>query len=60
MMFKIKAPNEAYTGEIAGVAFLNGLAETDNERMIDWFREKGYSVEEVKANVRPRKTKKSD
>jgi uncharacterized protein YndB with AHSA1/START domain len=36
------------------------LAETDNERMIDWFREKGYSVEEVKANVRPRKTKKSD
>ena len=59
-MFKIKAPNEAYTGTIAGVAFLNGLAETNNQRMIDWFKEKGYSVEEVKANVRPRKTKKSD
>jgi len=43
---KIKAPNKGYTGISAGVAFVNGNAETDDTWVINWFKSKGYEVEE--------------
>ena len=44
-MAVIKSPNQEYTGTSAGVYFVNGVGNTDNENLIDWFRERGYEVE---------------
>ncbi len=40
----IKAPNKEYTGFSASVFFVNGEGQTDNSNLIEWFREKGYTV----------------
>lgn len=45
-MAKILAPNESYTGISASVAFSNGIGETEDKHLIEWFREKGYTVVE--------------
>lgn len=47
-MAKIFAPNKAYTGVTATVPFANGVGETDDERLLRWFEEHGYSVETPK------------
>ncbi len=54
-MFKIKAPIENYTREIAGVYFINGEAETENETMARWLEGRGFEVEvkEEKADKKP-------
>ena len=44
-MAVIKSPNQEYTGTSAGVYFVNGLGNTDNENLIEWFRDRGYEVE---------------
>lgn len=46
-MTKVFAPNKQYTGLSAGVTFVNGVGETDKAHVLDWFREHGYTVEEV-------------
>lgn len=51
MKCKIIAPNKKYTGEIAGVPFVNGVAITDNQLTIDYCKNKGYEVEEIKEEV---------
>lgn len=48
MKYVIKAPVGNYNGISAGVQFKDGTGETDNERAVQWFREKGYTVEPVK------------
>jgi len=40
----IKAPNDQYTGVSASVFFVNGEGETDDPKLIEWFKEKGYTV----------------
>ena len=45
-MPKIYAPNTEYNGTSAGVAFKDGVAETDNESAISYFRRKGFRFEE--------------
>lgn len=66
-MAKIYAPNKSYNGNSASVSFANGMAETENPYLVDWFRQHGYTVEEAsieeipeekKANRKPRETKK--
>ena len=44
-MAVIKSPNQEYTGISAGVTFVNGVGNTDNENLIEWFRDHGYGVE---------------
>lgn len=44
-MAKVIAPNKQYTGLSATVMFVNGIGETDNENLLQWFEEKGYTVE---------------
>lgn len=44
-MAKVFAPNTQYTGLSASVMFLNGVAETDNENLLEWFESRGYTVE---------------
>lgn len=47
-MAKILAPNKSYTGISAGVAFSNGVGETEDKRLIEWFHSHGYTVEQGK------------
>lgn len=44
MAYKITTPTR-YTGIIAGVSFVNGEAETNDNWLVSWFKEKGYCVE---------------
>jgi hypothetical protein len=45
-MAKILCPNKEYSGVSASVTFVNGVGETDNPQLIDWFKSHGYTVEE--------------
>ncbi len=45
-MAKIFCPNKQYSGVSATVTFVNGVGETDKPHLIDWFKSKGYKVEE--------------
>ena len=52
-MAKINAPNKAYNGISASVRFINGQGETDNPKLLKWFKSRGYKVEEeqVQENI---------
>ena len=41
---KIYAPNKDANGVYASVSFVNGVGETDNPHLIEWFRSHGYHV----------------
>jgi hypothetical protein len=45
-MAKVYAPNKQYTGVSAGVTFINGIGETSDPHLLEWFREHGYTVED--------------
>ncbi len=49
-MAKILCPNKQYSGVSASVTFVNGVGETENEKLIAWFKVKGYKVEEADQN----------
>ena len=44
---KIKSPNKDYTGVSASVPFCNGVGETEDPYLIQWFKDHGYEVEET-------------
>lgn len=44
-MAKIYAPNKNYTGVSASVPFVNGVGETKDAHLIEWFESHGYQVE---------------
>lgn len=44
---KIKSPNKDYTGVSASIPFCNGVGETEDTHLIQWFKEHGYEVEET-------------
>ena len=60
MAFKIYAPNEDYSGSSAGVTFVNGVGETDNSHLIEWFKEHGCKVDEegIDSEEKSKKSKK--
>ena len=58
-MAKIFAPNKKYNGISAGVKFVNGVGETNDPRLIKWFKSKGYKVEDVKPKSKPKTVAKS-
>lgn len=45
-MAKIISPNNQYNGISAGVQFLKGVGECSDPYLIDWFKSKGYEVED--------------
>lgn len=45
-MAKILAPNKSYTGISASVDFSNGVGETEDKSLIEWFCSHGYEIEE--------------
>ena len=42
---KIYAPVKSTNGVYASVRFVNGVGETDNPRLIEWFRNHGYVLD---------------
>lgn len=54
-MAKIYAPNKQYTGVSASVTFVNGVGETSNPHLIQWFREHGYTVEGEEKEEKPKR-----
>ena len=56
-MAKIIAPNKGYTGISASVAFCNGIGETENPELIEWFQKSGYEVEETSEEEKKSKKK---
>lgn len=44
-MAKITAPSKGFNGEVGGVQFTDGVAETDNQAVISYCRGAGYSVD---------------
>ena len=44
---KIFSPVKEYTGISASVPFCNGVGETDDPHLIEWFKDHGYEVEET-------------
>ena len=42
---KIYAPVKDFNGLRNNVRFINGVGETDNPRLVDWFKTHGYKVE---------------
>lgn len=51
---KIYAPVKTATGNYCSVRFVNGVGETDNPHLINWFLDHGYKVEDVKEKVEPK------
>ncbi|WP_157259342.1 hypothetical protein [Paenibacillus sp. GM2] len=45
-MAKITAPNTQYNGLSATVMFVNGVGETDDPHLLEWFESRGYTVEQ--------------
>lgn len=43
---KIYTPVKNATGTWCSVQFVNGVGETDNPHLIEWFKSHGYTVEE--------------
>lgn len=43
-MAKIICPNKQYTGISAGIGFIQGIGETTDSHLIDWFNNHGYEV----------------
>ena len=48
---KIYAPVENTNGIYASVRFVNGVGETNNPALVEWFRKHGYRVEESKDQI---------
>ena len=43
-MTRVETPVEGFTGEVAGVAFADGVGNTDNPNALNYFRRHGYKV----------------
>ncbi|MEV4036374.1 hypothetical protein [Streptomyces umbrinus] len=53
MLHTITAPVAEFTGQVGGVWFANGTAETDNEGALAYFRRHGYGVTPLDDNTPP-------
>ncbi len=47
---KIYAPVKTATGTWASVRFVNGVGETDDPRLIQWFKSHGYTLEKCEVS----------
>ena len=44
---KIYAPVKDFNGWRNNIRFINGVGETDDTQLIEWFKSKGYAVENI-------------
>jgi hypothetical protein len=57
---RIKSPNTTYNGVSASLHFVNGVAETDDKWLIEWFGNRGYAVEVDQDEKKNKKKVSSD
>lgn len=50
---KIYAPVKDANGVWCSVRFVNGVGETENPHLIDWFKKHGYRIEECEKPTLP-------
>lgn len=50
---KVYAPVKDFNGLRNNVRFINGVGETDNPIVIEWFRTNGYEVESQRIEIVP-------
>lgn len=50
---RITAPVEGFTGIVVGVSFTNGVGETDDQNLINYFDRHGYLIEERHEGAAP-------
>lgn len=53
---KIYAPVKDANGVWCSVRFVNGVGETNNTHLIDWFKSHGYNVEQPKVILEEKPT----
>ncbi|MGX6513262.1 hypothetical protein [Rhodococcus sp. SJ-2] len=58
-MAAVTTPVDGFTGTVAGVAFVDGKGDTDDDNALAYFRRHGYDVAE-KPKRAPRKAKADD
>lgn len=56
-MVKVHTPVKGFTGTSAGVAFADGVGETDDPNALAYFKRHGYEVEDKKAAAKPSEPK---
>ncbi|ORJ92581.1 hypothetical protein A6F55_23740 [Prescottella equi] len=49
MKTAVTTPVEGYTGIVAGVAFINGRGETDDQNALSYFARHGYRIDDATA-----------
>lgn len=59
-MAKIHTPVKGFTGWRANVYFVRGVAEINERKKIEWFREHGYKITDDKVEVAHDSTGKLD
>lgn len=57
---KITAPNKDFIGKRAGVAFIDGVGETDDPNAIAYFKRHGYELDDNKKPARKAAAPKGD
>ena len=57
-MAKIYTPVKGYNGVSASVTFKDGVGETSDAHLIEWFRAHGYTVAEDVPEEKPAKPKR--
>lgn len=50
---KVYAPNKQYTGMSASVSFCNGVGETSDPHLLNWFKTHGYEVKDLPESEDP-------
>ena len=59
-LFRMITCSALYSGESASVFFVEGVGETDDPHLIEWFKSKGYAIEDEPEPVKEPDDKPDD
>lgn len=51
-MATVHTPVEGFTGRVVGVDFVDGVADTDDDSALNYFRSAGYTVDDGKKKAK--------
>lgn len=52
-MPKVYAPNKQYNGISASVPFVDGVGDTEDPYLLEWFEQNGYTIEGKESSPEP-------
>lgn len=53
---RVTTPVAGFTGEVAGVAFVDGVGETTDDRALAYFARRGFTIDAPGAKAKPAET----